>query len=249
MIAVRRRGYGPGMGVKVLLMGIASALVACDAPATRCALTGYASGDRYCNSATLLALRETESIHIDDDAVAGIYDTLAPAWRAFPATRLADAWSWRIGGRPDAVTIHSSLPAIVTAWDAGRVETGDPAVDAVFLEHGVVAVAGESPSGYWAKLREPVNVAAYARLIATLPSTKLEDARYPSHGIDITLVWNGVGRIATFELGWEDCFSGCGFRHSLVVSLPGDGTATLIREYGDELPDHVLANAAATPPP
>ncbi|MCE9578711.1 MAG: hypothetical protein K8W52_36640 [Deltaproteobacteria bacterium] len=236
------------MGVKVLLLGVASALVACDAPAPRCALTSYASGDNYCNSATMLALRETESIHIDDDAVAGIYDTLAPAWRAFPATRLAQAWPWR-ASLPIWIDVRSSLPAIVNAWDVGRVETGDPAVDAVFLDHGVVAVTGKSTYGYTATLREPVNVAAYARLVATLPGTEMLDERYPSHGIDITLAWNGVGRIATFEIGWGDCFLGCIWRHTIVVSLPGDGTAVLLRAYGAELDATMLAQADAIAPP
>ncbi len=224
------------------------ALAACDPPAPRCTLGDFPSRDTYCSSATLLALRETAAIHIDDAAVAEVYDTLAPAWRAFPVTRLAQAWSWRTG-LPDEVPIISTSPAIVDAWDAGRVATGDPAVDAVFLEHGLVDVRGKSTYGYIAHLRDPVNVTAYARLVATLPSTELRDEPYPSHGIDITLAWDGPGRIATFEIGWGDCFLGCIWRHTVVVSLPGDGTAAVIREYGDELSDADRALAEAIAPP
>ena len=233
---------------RAVLAGVISLIASCDGPPPRCALLDYPSRDTYCDSSTILALRETESIHIDDDAVADIYDTLAPAWRAFPATRLANAWPWR-PSLPVEISIVSSLPTIEAAWDAGRVATGDPAVDAVFLDHGLLDVSGKATYGYTAHLREPVNVAAYARLVATLPSTELPDEPYPSHGIDITLAWNGPGRIATFEIGWGDCFLGCIWRHIIVVSLPGDGTAAVIGEYGDELDATIRANAEATAPP
>jgi len=237
------------MGVKVLLLGIASALVACDAPAPRCALTEFPQRDAYCRSATTLAVRDGAALHADQSEVDQIYATLVPAWRALPLTRLAETSPGPFLSLTE-VDVWSTNPTVAAAWRAGQVATGDPAIDAVFAGNGVVAVEGGGDFPIFTlSLDEPTNMSAYAPLVASVPDTMFAPFQISPNGIDIALSWDGADQRALFSIGWEDCFSGCAFRHSLVVRLPGDGTTALIREYGDEIPDYVLAQADAIAPP
>lgn len=227
---------------------VALSLVACgNSPTPTCPLAAFPKGT-YCDSAIVLALRDASTVRIDQEAVNEVYDDLKKAWLTYPQLRSTTA-SDRLQSIPNRVDVTSSYSALIDAWSMGMARTGAADVDAVFADNGAMMVSKVSAQTFDVVFAEPVNMRALAPLAASLPGTMLDDQEVSAHGTDITMTAAADGKSADFMLSWGDCMIQCAGTHHFFVSIPNQGSVQLASESGDPVPQAVLDQAAAMPPP
>lgn len=230
------------------IIALALSLVACgNSPTQTCPLGAFPKG-AYCVSAIVLALREASTVHIEQEAVNEVYSDLKRAWLAYPQLRSTSA-SDHLESIPNRVDVTSSYAPLVDAWSIGMVRTGTADVDAVFADNGAMSVSKVSTQTFDVVFAEPLNMRALAPLAASLPGTMLDDQEVSAHGTDITLTATADGTNADFMLSWGDCMIQCAGTHHFLVWIPHQGSVQLVSESGDAVPQAVLDQAAAMPPP
>jgi hypothetical protein len=228
----------------VLCVGLVSA---CGERAV-CSVDDFPFGGRYCNNSIVLSLRGSSSVQIAQDDVVRLYSLLRPAWLTYPPLRASQADDHR-SSEPNRVDVQTTNVAIVSHWDQGEVATGDPMVDQVFVGNGAFEVVRLFAGEYSVSFSRPINMRAFAPLVAVLPATQLDDMQLLPIGWDISLSVVSDGVVADFMQSWGDCFVQCDGTHHYIVLLSDSGEAQLVSESGPTVPQDVLANWSSRPPP
>jgi hypothetical protein len=206
----------------------------------------------YCLNAGLLALRYGGDVVVQQDDIDYFYSLSKRVYVAEPLTRLASAA--RIWDDLLEVPLYSEYEPLVSAWSAGLVNTGDPIVDHLFADNGMVSVrpwrppSPDRPPSFSPGFELPVSHEVLTMLVRTIPDTQLVGPSL-ERSEDITIVRYKDGVLLHMVAGWGDCFSGCASHHRWDAFVTSAGAVTVTDLGGDPIPDWLLQSVASSPDP
>ncbi len=242
------------MGISLLtFLALAGevALTACGDNVAPCGIEYVRDGN--CYAAQLFASRDSVGIVPD----AADVESYAERWkRATLAEPLLDSrfpQTYR-DTPPSSIELATTNQAAITAWKQQVVVTGDPSIDDVItqLRPTHIETFNSNPDGAGVRwlftFEVPVTYNEenlFSALSAT--GTTLPDAQHVQRD-DGRWTWLGATAQIDFDVGFYDCFLGCGaFRHLRAI-VPPAGTATVYDLGGDPLPDGVTLSPNTIPP-
>ena len=236
----------------LILVGV---LAGC-ATSPPCDTHKWGENSSVCLSAQTFAGRDSPGLVPTDVQVARYFDRWTKAAAAEPIL------GYRYPQRYWSNDITTSNQAVIAAWTADQMQTGDQAFDDVIGQLETVSLSGNSDplaDGSYIFQLTIYSVYNEAQLAANLLPTKSE-LYYtgPVHQDDGIWTWDTQSKEGTddatatvvFSFGWGDCFVACdGFHQLKAVMPPADQRATVYDLGGDPLPEGIALSADTRPPP
>ena len=234
-----------------LIGSLLVATAACsDDPPHLCTAADWGVVEHHrCRHAITIGLIETPDVVPSDMLVQSIDAMLVRAREESCWLERAGAMYWR--GDPIRPTVRSTHPPIVAAWEQGIVVTGDPDVDALFAEAGLIAVEpypyrdvddGYAIDWYAVTFEVPVSLDRLQAGMAALPATGFTEPLGESWGEGYPDLFRSRvdgGWQVSFRIGWGDCFVGCQTRTWVVEVTDDLMSAEIVDEYGYPVPSQL----------
>ncbi|MBK7072694.1 MAG: hypothetical protein IPH44_10365 [Myxococcales bacterium] len=209
-----------------------------------------------CLSAHELAKRGTTSIIASQAEleqaellVRQAFEALRPAFARVP---VAASWNQERG----LVTLIVTNPAIEAAWAGGLGPTTYPELDRVAaeldawrFEYGEHFPAGHVASFWSNGAASALNVQRAVQAVPGVEVYLVADAPVlrSSDIIDEGLDPVDGERRVVFTVGWGDCMAGCANARFWRTKIAADGTARVVEEWGDVVPEWLASFLAETP--
>jgi hypothetical protein len=177
------------------------------------------------DDAAIAALRLQPGIELDATLAETLRPVIAKARAAEP--QLAD-----LHARPaydfKSLVVQPSDPALLAAWKAGNLTSGNTAVDLLLADFGATGVSAVFQDYFQLDFARPLRMDRLATLLHALPGIRSSETNGTlGDGDDVRVETTTGGYLVTFDHGTGDCPAGCISHELTKVFVGDDGTVTV----------------------
>ncbi len=195
-----------------------------------------------CAGANVLAARYSAFVNPTQDEIERAYQTYYSALRRLTQIEYVGPTSW--SGLTLVSVVASAVDSeVASRWGAGEISTGIAEIDDALQQATLSSVQPSGPD-FLLTFRRAINASTLDAVLAPYPEIDVNGETFiRPQGSEVWFEFDELGETTevTLRFGWGDCFVECLGQHWWRIISHSDGSATLVEEWGDEIPAEVAA--------